>query len=514
MHFCDDCQIRPRSANEDSTMSVDSKGQSAKFALRRLKTIRKALATVSGSLEETFELVTDQSTDVLRISGFSSLPDDVLARILEMNHQAYKKAAERIGTKQKSSFVFSSNSLAQVCRRFRRIILHLPSLWEVVSNTHGKRWISEAKARCHNPIVFIAYKNPGVKKSLDKFLKSTIPAKHWKGLDVRLGAKAQFREIFDCISASPKGQFPSLESLSLQLEESSTSHSFIDSDDSEDEDQWTVDMSNSESSLLSKWRLPKLRRVTLENFIPYGLKCPNVQECDILLGDMDRNYGDLRALIGFLGCLQSIESLKLTFINIYISSVSKSTKPIKFSRLTSLELSIQGCTEEKFLKGVLDAMDMTTLSDLKISMCPIDVIEDNNFQEKVGGWLNSIFNLSAGKGKRRTFPNVEAFSLELVEATQSLPYKDMFFALPRVRDLKLQLPRCSDPTFPPHSLTNLRSLHYLNCNFFKRGTTFDFLKERIEDGGMEKVEIEGCYNLKHYKDDFEGMLGNKFVWEG
>lgn len=222
------------SASEDSNLSTETRARNAKKTLQGLKSIKRALAIASESVEETLGHVTDQSSDALRIVGFASLPDDILARIFEINHKEYFDEAVSSGVDEDCEDVCSSNVLAQVCQRFRRIALHIPSLWEVVSNAHGKDWVSIAKRRCRNPAVFVSYDVPGMGESLSNFLKSTRLAESWKVLDVRFKEKVQIRDFVDRVSVISDGQFSSLEKLSLQLE---WLFSYGDaSDDSEDED--------------------------------------------------------------------------------------------------------------------------------------------------------------------------------------------------------------------------------------------------------------------------------------
>ncbi|KLO15103.1 hypothetical protein SCHPADRAFT_996084 [Schizopora paradoxa] len=516
------------SANEDSTLSIDSKAQSAKATLRKLKSIKKVLATVSGSLEETFERVTRQSTDVLRISGFSTLPDDVLARIFEINHQAYKYWGD---TTKKSDYVYSSSVLARVCHRFRRIALHIPSLWEVISNAHEEGWISIVKGRYRNPDVYIAYNVPRAQKSITRLLELACPADRWKGLDICFVEKLHGSDAINRVSTISKGQLPSLETLSLRLEwddgKIETDGEEDGTHENEDEDDgnmnFSTNISESESDLLSTWNLPKLNRITLANLIPSEMNCPNLRTCRIdLINVMGSNHWDLHTLNEFLGSLPLLESLSFTFTNAFSSTdYDFAEEPIKMSNLKSLDISVQADTEEGFVKSVMNMLDVSTLYSLKVSMCPISLDEPIEPEVKVEEWVNAIFFDSKSSGlwkylkNPRLFPNVEVFSFEIEEGVhRSSSYRELFRSLPKIRDLTIVHPGCEEPNLPTGDLTNLRSLRYSKCTSYCSGESLRFLKERGRMGKIDKVEMEGCYNLRSYKGDLQEALGDKFVWKG
>ncbi|KLO15105.1 hypothetical protein SCHPADRAFT_902676 [Schizopora paradoxa] len=498
--------------NEKSDLSTESKAQNAKETLKMLKSIKKALATASESLEETLGRVTDQSSDALRIVGFATLPDDVLARIFEINHEAYIAAASSSGATKDHKYVCSSNVLAQVCQRFRRIALHIPSLWEVVSNAHGKDWISIANGRCQKPTVFVAYDVPGAKKSVSNFLKLISPTENWNGLYARFREKGQMHHFVDSISALSRGRFLSLDKLSLRLDWTLS----MDDDDSDG----GMPFSHSSMPSLSSWNLPRVKELTLANFIPSVINCPALRKCHIEIADMESASGDLRALKAFFGCLTLVESLSILLVNVYmLQPLGRKSKPVKLSRLEKLEVSVQGDTEEEFLGGLMGLIDVTPVKELKVSTCPIDVNEGGNIDEKHEEWLSAIFRSKPSKSSKsgdgvRMFPNVEKFSLELEEGALFFSERDTFRALPRVRDLTLELPRCNNPHLPADLLKGLRSLHYKNCNFFNDDSTLKSLKERGDLKNIEKVEIEGCYNLRRYKDEFKKVLGDRFIWKG
>ncbi|KLO15106.1 hypothetical protein SCHPADRAFT_280498 [Schizopora paradoxa] len=532
-------------AKETADKNSASKIQNAKTTLLKLKAIKNALITIVDSLDETIELVTEESSNIIRVAGFSSLPDDVLARIFEMNHWEYKKEAEIYGLAKKPQNVCSSNVLAQVCQRFRRIILHIPCLWDIISNTQDERWISIAKDRSENLSLFVSDNVARAKTSIADFLRRTSPTSQWKELHARFMGRKQCVDFIDRVPAISGAHLPCLESLSLQIDwDWPKIYSYGEDRDDPDEGDGFRSTTKSNSLSLSAWKLPELKHLTVKNFIPVGMHCPALQACHIeLTGSRripHRNW-DLHALKGFLGCLSLVESLSFSFSNACTPKEDEfaKTKQVEFPRLKSLSIAIRAETQEEFLRSVMDMMDVTTLSNLAISMIPD---ESGYLQSRIQQSFRAIFRRAVFKNQSSTmpigsmvrkFPNVETFSLNLMEQTAKIHCDMIFDALPRAQGVILELPRCSDLGLPlkaledpsevsddtseaprdlSHSSENLRHFHLKNCNAFNNDSVLKFLKGRGRK--IEKVKIEGCYNLRRFEGDLKEMLGDKFVWKG
>lgn len=546
--------FQPRSGTKDADASMEYKARSAKTILQRLNSARKALAAVSKSLEDVFQFVTDESADAIRITGFSSLPDDILARIFELNHRA---GMETVGFTSGMASVSASNVLAQVCRRFRRIALHIPSLWEDVFNCQRKDWIINLKGRSRNPIIFITYNTSGAKSSIDNLLGLVHPAKQWKGLDVRFCKRRNGHDFFKRIASGAMRELNLIETLAIQHDwEHLGSHidddgayddddydddnysedsDAEDEDDEPEEDEPSTNISQSDSTRLSKLSLPKLNKLKLVNLIPSRINCPNLRMCHLELSRMINVFTwDLQALKGLLSSIHLVESLSFRFCNAGTSEdhdVSRS-EPVKFPNLKSLTMTIEGYTQTKFLNGIMGIMDVAVVSDLKISMGIYTLsvqaeAEDVKTRLPVD-WLGAIFRSwgyrGTGESGLRIFPNVEVLRLEIFEEAELVPFSDIFQAVPRVRDLTLELPRCYEPQFSFTSgrrfegLNGLRSLHLKNCTSFSGHDWRTFLKERNETGDIEKIErvkVEGCNDFLRYwgANEFRKLLGDKLDWK-
>ncbi|KLO15094.1 hypothetical protein SCHPADRAFT_996076 [Schizopora paradoxa] len=510
-------------ATKDTDIRTEDKVESAKKALRELKFIKRALVTATESLDETFERVTEESSNIIRSSGLTSLPDEVLARVFEMNHEVYAEFIKNCGTSfRNSTFVCSSNVLAQVCRRFRHIAIHIPSLWEVVSNSHAKEWVAAVKERCRDPAICVEYHVKGARKSISDLLQLTHPANRWKTLDARFNKRKDGSDFIGRICAASGGHLPSLQRLLLRIEfdrRETDGDDGGEEDDVDMEDEGTfTNLSESDSSLLSTWTLPKVSGLTLLNLIPSRMDCHAVRNCEIELRHVDEvQYWNLHALKGFLGCLPVVESLSFTFKNAFSNGEADFSvaNPIVFPHLKSLDVSVNDNTEEALVRGVMDMINTTTITDLTVSICPVSFHENIDPEEKRREWLGAIFHLKSMWGHRRLFPNVEVFCFALHDGPSLVDYGDMFDALPRAKDITLKLPGCYEPDLPSDGLNDLRCFHLKKNYLYGSDATLKFFKERISLGNIniEKVEIDGCYSYRNTRAGLQKMLGEKFIWK-
>lgn len=139
-----------------------------------MKDVKRVMDSVSNSLDDAIQKVTDSNLRDCQAAGLASLPDDVLAQIFETcyNHDFFFR-------KQTYKSLYS---LASTCKRFRRIALRLPHLWKAVSLHFSKERLSAHTSRCRNLIVRIPRMN-----SIDEvsnFLRQIEPYHQWEELDV------------------------------------------------------------------------------------------------------------------------------------------------------------------------------------------------------------------------------------------------------------------------------------------------------------------------------------------
>ncbi|KLO07259.1 hypothetical protein SCHPADRAFT_656654 [Schizopora paradoxa] len=507
--------------SSDPDTSLEMKVHVAKSSLSRMKSIAKVLESVSASLESSIDHVANESRDMIRVSGFSSLPDDVIARIFELYHEEYRNLVGEGDAKNWGKSFRAPNVLTQVCKRFRQVALHIPALWDCVSGRtrHAREMIPILMDRCQYPTVFLDYdffQEPNTSNSAD-FLRILPPASQWRGLAIFHGRTEGSREFFEDIHAFSNGRLDNLLDLRIAHVGETPDE---DEDDGEDGDESTNIYEN-DAAFLAEWRLPKLKRLTLSNIIPTRMDCPNLQECRIDLGT-NKVHWDIHTLKKFFLCIPLLESLSFSFCNdipdegdIHNHMQMHLFEPVRLSRLRSLELNVTKETEGSFLRNVLDILDLSTISRLRVSL----LYARNNTKDLascLAGWL---FGISfTNTNSHRVFPNVKDFHLALHKEYKecALPYGNLMRCLPQVRNLELNLPEISEPSFILvfKYLKELRSIRLDDRNSSHRYYLADDF-ERVDQqklDQLERFEIEGGGSLWGQKDRLERRLESKLIW--
>ncbi|KLO07263.1 hypothetical protein SCHPADRAFT_656753 [Schizopora paradoxa] len=97
-----------------------------KIALRQMKDAKALLLSISESLDEAIQTVTDDTSNDCRATGLSLLPDDLLTYIFEMYIEMSVSSEE--------SFYYNKSPqiLASVSKRFRQVALAHRGIWKHV----------------------------------------------------------------------------------------------------------------------------------------------------------------------------------------------------------------------------------------------------------------------------------------------------------------------------------------------------------------------------------------------
>lgn len=486
-------------------MTTESKAQVAKTALSRMKLVAKTLGAISSSVEEMIELVTSESSSFILTADFNSLPDDVLARIFEL----CASWGEYDG-----GFVtnYVPSRLSSVCRRFRHIALRLPCLWANVSNYHKDEWALLLKNRCLKPNVFVVTLFEEDSNGWDNLFRILQPANQWKGLDVDVHY-LDLHDVLELVSERSGGDFSGMESLKIGpvLENNEWYEQY---------EPPTTNLSDSDDALISSWRLPSLRALTVQNVIPSTIHCPNLRSCKIILSTICRLcIWDLRALKTFLHTVRHVESLSLELDGADCSHIAQSSVPIKFPRLRSLAIEAKCRTKPKVLRYVMDAVEAETLSTLDISLERESISDQSH---KYSDWLTALFTSSTGRP--RTFASVKTFKLRLKpdDKGDDFPDKRTLLALPHVQNLYLNLPANLTANLY-HIFGTVKDLHTLrleNCPRYADVRSLEaYIRSRAREkndefASIEEVELRGFSPLSFHTKEIEKLLGKKFIQGG
>ncbi len=138
--------------------------------------------------------------------NIESLPDDVLAYIFESFHAEYWR-------EQKNPH-YSPTILSSVSKRFRRIALHLPALWEEISSESSPNWTLTLKSRCRHPRIFV---NVTCQRGLDfgRTLPQLSPNSRWRELNIEYDEEILGEFILEGIDKGISEPFEALTSFSI-----------------------------------------------------------------------------------------------------------------------------------------------------------------------------------------------------------------------------------------------------------------------------------------------------------
>ncbi len=438
---------------------------------------------------------------VVRTTGFASLPDELVARIMETAYAQYLSHIHGDYYYPDTMALQWTTLLSSVCKRFRHITLRLPALWGDIPNIFPEDTIRTLTARCHNPRVFV---DGSGDMDVPHFISLLHPNSQWKGLDIYYLCDGIGRTVFDAMDEAVYQPFRNLASLS------------IDSEGGKEELEQTTLFSRSSDRVLSSWDLVNLTSLRIKNIIPSSMKVPRLKECRI---GLERSEADGRP---FAWDMQTLRRLfhsfqSITILSVSISNASSSTpgpaiaeNPALMTNLTSFSLRVRPGVEPVVIRQLMDSLHMSNLRKMDIRM---KYKSQRLSEPPVAGWLSALFREHTGKG--RVYPKLEDFYID-VQDTEGikLPYKHMLHAMPNIRHMSLSLPGCS--TVPlvlratPDCLHDLRSLRLNNC------TSFHGPNSRIEAPHIEKLEVTGYTMMSDYglRDRFgEGLVWNAMTYE-
>ncbi|KLO11475.1 hypothetical protein SCHPADRAFT_942039 [Schizopora paradoxa] len=503
-----------------------------KATLSNMKCMSKTLETLSSSLKGALQRVAHQTTNLIRVVGFDSLPDDVLARIFEFHHlhALYDIYGPYMTLTHRATR--SSHVLARVSRRFRRIALHIPALWQEVSDLHKAEWIDLLNSRTQHPSVHVENFDDGFedidedeeidefehrrkKRDVVEFLQLLHPTEQWRELVVKYAAKEDGRAVFNYITSEGDGDLQELRSLRLTRD-----CFFMRGDDDDDGVRKGQMLSDIDHDLFAQWSVDNLTTLTLRDVIPTRLSCSQLKECDISLTRTCRATfrWDLSALRDLLENSCNLESLDLYALNARALPDLDIPEQVKLLKLKAFTFKIVCCTEPQFVQAVMDIFDAPMLEsmDINLSHRPVNPV-DNGIPQ---AWLDAIFR--PAPLVLRTFPNLLSFNLSLEFSSIALPFESVLRSIPRVCTLTLDIPQCYDPPFSQCArnygcLRDLRVLRLRNWSGMSSPDLIGFvthLRNAKGSEALEALELEGCNGFVERREALEKLLGNKLVWKG
>ncbi|KLO08012.1 hypothetical protein SCHPADRAFT_944805 [Schizopora paradoxa] len=513
------CSRWLKSSTNSTGTSSEKLAAAAKDALRTMKNIKRMMDALTKSLEDTIQEVTEQTADSIRSVGFASLPDELIVRVFELLYDDL-----HVSSIWDESTSLWSRKLASVCKRLRHIALHLPGLWENISNISSAEWTACARERCESPEIFIlndGLPNPTPSTEVSEFLEIARPSDDWRSLSISYDGAEAGSEIFRAICSDSRYNFAKLRNLSIQRGTY---------------DAWdgniigvvapATRLSASDNELLSNWQIPGTEVLELGNIIPSALSCPNLRDLTTSFNKFDKPFlWDIDALTSLLRQLSSIENL--TFRVSYANALPdnpqtrSASSPARLPHLKALSLHVNIFTEEMFLLRVMGMIDAPNVSKISMTM-NYDYSRSNIGPPQ---WLSALFEPQAGG--IRSFPSVKDLEVITEDSTrnfQELPFDKLLRAIPNVHKLSFNIPGgVLSPAFQNirekfGCLTETRNLFVKNCvgrnddDVRELAMYLSGLERRGELDRFEHLELNGCSKFTRFKGHFERLLGGRFTW--
>lgn len=496
----------PNNRRDSADASLDVKD--AKLALRRMKNAKKLLTSVLESLGDAIQTVTEATATDCRAAGLAILPDEVLTCIfetyIEMGVMPYYGGI---------NCNISPVILASVSKRFRRITLRLPSLWEHITLGFPKERLLLHKDRCSHPIVHINSEQT-IYSVNTKMLDVIHPYQQWRELRLKYTSEYHGHLYFEHLRPMIQTPFQSLEYLLIcnDLEE-------VEDEDSEEQTtSFSIYMDDVDLRTLCSWQMPKLAHLELQNILPSTpLQCGNVTRFSIQLFDHADEDLDMGAFQRLLQSMPRIQSLFIA-LNVDVTFDNTLHNPLALPSLTSLRLQIGGRTPALAISQFMAIANTRNLTRLELQFLGAYEHDESLFEK----WVHTLFP-DGTPAFQSPFVRVENFTLEVKDFRGSCAaFGRMFYALPNVqnvslvlhqytsmylatgendvfrhlRSLRMELPRTSASEFATHLISFQQLFGGGRCKEF----------ERLE------IVIRPSCNASEWKARLQDLLGEKLRW--
>ncbi|KLO07998.1 hypothetical protein SCHPADRAFT_932053 [Schizopora paradoxa] len=484
--------------------------ENTKIALRQMKDAKALLSSISKSLDDTIQTVTDDTSIDCRAVGLSSLPDDLLTYIFEIYVEMSVSPFERIDSD------ISPQILASVSRRFRQVALDSPGIWKHVSYRDWTKTLLLYKERCPNPIIHIDSTHdalPPVK--MDKF--HIYPYQQWRGLRIAYNDKYEGHLYFQHLHQIIRSPLDALEDLMI----------CNDNMNKRDETPLFVQLDGDDLRSLSSWQMPNLTHLDLRNVLPLApLQCSNVTSFRVHVDNYTEEHEDLN-MVAFRSLLQSMpkmQSLHIALLDLADAFSNAPSGPVSLPELTSFKFEVGGTTSDLVVRRIMELVVTNELTRLALSFYPCHTKKEDIFDN----WVSTIFirRIPSSNVGYTPFVKVEEFSLDVERFRGSVgTFYSIFSAMPDVHTMSLILPENAMLPFGkiPMNLDNgdlhrLRSLHikFLKASSYPDGFTDHLynLDEFLRDGHckeLERVEIQHrrTDNVAEAKAQLQKTLGKK-----
>ncbi|KLO08000.1 hypothetical protein SCHPADRAFT_624669 [Schizopora paradoxa] len=307
------CSGLYRDRTEDGTRPTV---QDAKIALSRMKDAKSLLSSISKSMDEAIQSVTDDTSNECRATGFSLLPDDLLTYIFEMHVEMSVSSEE---------YLFYNGApriLASVSKHFRQVALAHSGIWKHNSFGDSRESLLLYKKRCPNPIIHINTTDDLPPVETGKF--HIFPYQQWRGLRITYSDENKGHRYFQHLKPIIETPLDTLEHLIIRND------NLITRDQFGQLIRRSIHLDGDSLRTLSSWQMPNLTHLDLHNALPLApLQCSNVTSFALHMKKFggEREDMDMAAFRNLLQSMPKIQSLHIYLLDMseFVGGSSRTT---------------------------------------------------------------------------------------------------------------------------------------------------------------------------------------------
>ncbi|KLO07267.1 hypothetical protein SCHPADRAFT_1001792 [Schizopora paradoxa] len=400
--------------------------EDAKIALRQMKDAKSLLSSISKSLDDAIQTVTDDTFDDCRATGLSLLPDDVLTDIFEMYIELSVGDEELLHSTLLSPYI-----LASVCRRFRQIVFDRSDLWKHVFLHFPETRLLALKDRCANPIVHVGADCKISQWESDKFAFVHL-CQQWRELRLAYANGNVGHLYFERLKSLIQTPLESLECLSI-------ANGIKKDEDGDHATRSSIYLDGDGLRTLSSWQMPNLIDLELRNVIPMAsMQCGNVSSFSLHINDRRKETLNMATFQNLLQSMPKLQSLSVS-LNVSARFDTSSDTRIALPDLRSLDLQIIGSTSSSTVRRLMGLLKTEELTRLVLIFH-----EDQNSDKYLFlGWVYALVPSNSGPrhdNRFARFKKVEDFLVDIqFTAYEEFPFDDLFRALPNVQNVSMTL---------------------------------------------------------------------------
>lgn len=193
---------------------MQGEAKEAKALLGDLENIKHLLSGLTGSIDTAITDLKAKAPFIVRIKSLSSLPDELLAMILEY--------ALETGTAVRIRRRYTIQTLSLVCQRFRRILKQSPCTWSYIDNNDDMQFVRTCLARSGSVGLSVFFTITGDNNADALQMLATIAphSARWENLTISFNEGHPYtRTESFCLSERLQNLYlPSLQSLCLLVD--------------------------------------------------------------------------------------------------------------------------------------------------------------------------------------------------------------------------------------------------------------------------------------------------------